>query len=250
MKKLTGKVAVVTGASKGIGAAIAKQLAADGAQVVVNYSTSREGADKVVKDIEKAGGKATAVHASVSDEADVHTLFDEARKAYGKVDILVNNAGVYGFASLDQVTVDEYRRQSDTNVLGLLLTTKAALPLFPVEGGSVINISSVVSSLAPAASSVYSSTKGAVDTITRALAKELGPRKIRVNAINPGLVVTEGTHTAGIVGSAFEEQAVATTPLGRAGQPEDIAPPVSFLASDDARWITGETIFVSGGAAI
>src|SRR3954447_7011235 len=198
MKKLTGKVAVVTGASKGIGAAIAKQLAADGAQVVVNYATSREGADKVVEQIGKAGGNAIAVHASVSDEADVDALFAAAGKAYGKVDILVNNAGVYGFASLDQVTVDEYRRQSDTNVLGVLLTTKAALPLFPAEGGSVINISSVVSSLAPATSSVYSSTKGAVDTITKALAKELGPRKIRVNAINPGLVITEGAHTAGI----------------------------------------------------
>jgi 3-oxoacyl-[acyl-carrier protein] reductase len=250
MKKLTGKVAVVTGASKGIGAAIAKQLAADGAQVVVNYSTSREGADKVVREIAGAGGAAIAVGASVAKEAEVETLFAEARKAYGKVDILVNNAGVYGFASLDQVTADEYRRQSDTNVLGLLLTTKAALPYFPSEGGSVINISSVVSTLAPAASSVYASTKGAVDTITKALAKELAIRRIRVNAINPGLVITEGAQAAGIAGSDFEQGAVAATPLGRAGQPEDIAPPVSFLASEDARWITGETIFVSGGAAI
>jgi 3-oxoacyl-[acyl-carrier protein] reductase len=166
------------------------------------------------------------------------------------VDILVNHAGVYGFASLDQVSVDEFRREFDTNVLGLLLTTKAALPLFPSEGGSVINISSVVSALAPPMASVYSSTKGAVDTITKSLAKELGARRIRVNAINPGLVITEGTHTAGLVGSEFEKEAIAGTPLGRAGQPEDIAPPVSFLASDDARWITGETIFVSGGAAI
>jgi 3-oxoacyl-[acyl-carrier protein] reductase len=250
MSKLTGKVAVVTGASKGIGAAIAKQLAADGAQVVVNYSTSREGANKVVKDIADAGGEAIAVGASVARESEIQTLFAAARKAYGKVDILVNNAGVYGFATLDQVTADEFRRQSDTNVLGLLLTTKAALPYFPTEGGSVINISSVVSSLAPASASVYASTKGAVDTITKALAKELAGRKIRVNAINPGLVITEGTHSAGIVGSDFEQGAVAGTPLGRAGQPEDIAPPVSFLASDDARWITGETIFVSGGAAI
>ncbi len=250
MKKLTGKVAVVTGASKGIGAAIAKQLAADGAQVVVNYATSREGADKVVTEITEKGGKAIAVGASVAREADIETLFAETRKTYGKVDILVNNAGVYGFAPLDQVTADEYKRQYDTNVLGLLLTTKAALPYFPDEGGSVINISSVVSSLAPAAASVYASTKGAVDTITKALAKELGARKIRVNAINPGLVITEGTQSAGIVGSDFEKEAVAMTPLGRAGQPEDIAPPVSFLASDDARWITGETIFVSGGAAI
>ncbi len=217
---------------------------------MVNYSTGRDGAGKIVKDITESGGKAIAVGASVSSEADIRTLFDETRKAYGKVDILVNNAGVYGFASLDQVTADDFRRQSDTNVLGLLLTTKAALPLFPAEGGSVINISSVVSSLAPPATSVYASTKGAVDTITKALAKELGPRKIRVNAINPGLVITEGTQAAGIVGSDFEKGAVASTPLGRAGRPEDIAPPVSFLASDDARWITGETIFVSGGAAI
>jgi 3-oxoacyl-[acyl-carrier protein] reductase len=250
MKKLSGKVAVVTGASKGIGAAIAKQLAADGAQVVVNYSTSRDGAERVVKDIREAGGDAISVGASVAQESDIQSLFAEAGKAYGKVDILVNNAGVYGFASLDQVTADEYRRQHDTNVLGLLLTTKAALPYFPSEGASVINISSVVSSLAPAASSVYSATKGAVDTITKSLAKELAGRGIRVNAVNPGFVITEGTQSAGIAGGDFEKGAVAGTPLGRAGRPEDIAPPVSFLASDDARWITGETIFVSGGAAI
>jgi 3-oxoacyl-[acyl-carrier protein] reductase len=250
MKKLTGKVAVITGASKGIGAAIAKQLADDGADVVVHYGTSREGAEKVVKEITEAGGKAMALGASVSDEAGVKALFAGAAKAYGKVDILVNNAGVYGFAPLEQVTVEEYRRQSDTNVLGLLLTTKAALPYFPGEGGSVVNISSVVSTLAPAGGSVYASTKGAVDTITKALAKELAARRIRVNAINPGMVITEGVHSAGIAGSDFEKEAVAATPLGRVGQPEDIAPPVSFLASDDARWITGETIFVSGGAAI
>jgi 3-oxoacyl-[acyl-carrier protein] reductase len=250
MSKLQGKVAVVTGASKGIGAAIAKQLAADGASVVVNYATSREGADKVVAEITKAGGKAIAVGASVSKETDITALFAETKKAYGKVDVLVNNAGVYGFAPLDQVTADEYKRQYDTNVLGLLLTTKAALPHFPAAGGSVINISSVVSTLAPAGGSVYSSTKGAVDTITKSLAKELAPRKIRVNAINPGLVVTEGTHSAGLIDSDFEKDAIARTPLGRAGQPEDIAPPVAFLASDDARWITGETIYVSGGSAI
>ena len=250
MKKLTGKVAVVTGASKGIGAAIAKQLAADGARVVVNYATSPEGANKVVREIQQTGGEAVALGGSVANETDIQTLFTETKKNYGKVDILVNNAGVYGFASLDQVTADEYHRQSDTNVLGLLLTTKAALPYFPAEGGSIVNISSVVSALAPAATSVYASTKGAVDTITKALAKELAARKIRVNAVNPGLVITEGTEAAGIVGSDFEKGAVAATPLGRAGQPEDIAPPVSFLASDDARWITGETIFVSGGAAI
>ena len=250
MSKLTGKVAVVTGASKGIGAAIAKQLAADGANVVVNYSTSREGADKVVSDITNAGGKAIAVGASVSKQGDIDSLFAETKKAYGHVDILVNNAGIYAFSPLEQVTADEFKRQYDTNVLGLLLTTKAALPHFSATGGSVINISSIASTAAPAAGSIYSSTKGAVDTITKSLAKELGPRKIRVNSINPGFVVTEGTHTAGFADSEFEKGAVAGTPLGRAGQPEDIAPPVSFLASDDARWITGETIFVSGGAAI
>lgn len=250
MGTLKGKVAVVTGASKGIGAAIAKRLAADGAQVVVNYATSRERAEKVVSDIVKAGGKAVAIGGSVANQADIENLFAEMKKSFGKVDILVNNAGVYAFSPLEQVTADEYKRQYDTNVLGLLLTTKAALPHFPAEGGSVVNISSVVSTLAPAAASVYSSTKGAVDTITKSLAKELGPRKIRVNAINPGYVVTEGTKSAGLEGSDFEKQAVAETPLGRAGKPEDIAPPVSFLASDDARWITGETIFVSGGAAI
>ncbi len=247
---LNGKVAVVTGASKGIGAAIAKRLAADGASVVVNFASSRQGAEKVVSEITNGGGKAIAVGASVAKEAEVEALFAETRKVFGKVDILVNNAGVYGFAPLEQITADEYRRQYDTNVLGLLITTRAALPLFPAEGGSVINISSVVSTLAPPATSVYASTKGAVDTITKTLAKELGPRGIRVNAINPGLVITEGAQAAGIVDSDFERAAVAATPLGRAGRPEDIAPPVAVLASDDARWITGETIFVSGGAAI
>jgi len=250
MKKLTGKVAVVTGASKGIGAAIAKQLAADGARVVVNYATSREGASQVVKEITEAGGDAIAVGASIPREAEIEKLFAETRKAYGKVDILVNNAGVYAFGPIEEVTADEYRRQYDTNVLGLLLTTKAALPHFPREGGAIVNVSSVVSALAPPAASVYASTKGAVDTITKTLAKELAPRNIRVNAVNPGLVITEGVQAAGIAGSEFEKGAVASTPLGRAGQPDDIAPPVSFLASDEARWITGETIFVSGGAAI
>ena len=188
--------------------------------------------------------------ATIPKESEIEALFAETQKAYGKVDILVNNAGVYGFGSLDEVTAEEYKRQYDTNVLGLLLTTKAALPFFPSEGGSVVNISSVVSTLAPPAASVYASTKGAVDTITKALAKELAGRKIRVNAVNPGLVITEGVQSAGIAGSDFEKGAIAMTPLGRAGQPEDISPPVSFLASDDARWITGETIFVSGGAAI
>jgi 3-oxoacyl-[acyl-carrier protein] reductase len=248
--KLTGKVAVVTGASKGIGAAIAKRLAADGASVVVNYSSSREGADKVVAEITHDGGKAVAIGANVAHQAEIDTLFTETQKAFGKVDILINNAGVYSFAPLEQITATEYTRLYDTNVLGLLLTTKAAVALFPREGGSVVNISSVASTLAPATASVYSSTKGAVDTITKALAKELAPRNIRVNSINPGFVLTEGTHTAGIAGSDYEAGAIASTPLGRAGQPEDIAPPVAFLASEDARWITGETIFVSGGAGI
>jgi 3-oxoacyl-[acyl-carrier protein] reductase len=248
--KLAGKVAVVTGASKGIGAAIAKRLASDGATVVVNYASSREGAEKVVGEITQAGGKAAAVGASVAEEGAVGDLFEEVRQDFGRVDILVNNAGVYSFAPLEQLTADDYNRQYNINVLGLLMTVKAALPLFPPEGGSIINISSIVSTLAPPSSSVYSSTKGAVDTITKVLAKELGPRKIRVNAINPGFVVTEGTQTAGFAGGDFEHGAIASTPLGRAGQPDDIAPPVSFLASEDARWITGETIYVSGGAGI
>jgi 3-oxoacyl-[acyl-carrier protein] reductase len=250
MKRLTNKVAVVTGASKGIGAAIARQLAADGAQVVVNYATSRKDAEKVVDEIVAAGGQAIAVQANIPQEADIEALFAAARKAFGKVDILVNNAGVYGFSPLDEVTVEEYRRQHDTNVLGVLLTTKAALKYFPSDGGSVVNVSSVASSSAPPTASVYSATKGAVDTITKSLAKELAARRIRVNAVNPGLVITEGVRAAGIAGSDFEKGAVAITPLGRAGRPEDIAPPVSFLASDEAGWITGETLYVSGGAGI
>ena len=250
MKKLTGKVAVVTGASKGIGAAIAKQLAADGATVVVNYASSREGADKVVNEIANAGGSAVAIGASVASESEVGKLFGETRRLFGKVDILVNNAGVYEFAPADQFGSELFKRLYDTNVFGLLLTTKEALAHFPAEGGSIVNVSSVASTLAPPMTSVYSSTKGAVDTITKVLAKELGPRKIRVNTISPGFVITEGTHTAGIAGGDFEKGAVASTPLGRAGLPEDIAPPVSFLASEDARWITGETIYVSGGAGV
>jgi 3-oxoacyl-[acyl-carrier protein] reductase len=248
--KLAGKVAVVTGASKGIGAAVAKKLAAEGASVVVNYSSSREGADTVVAEIERAGGKAVAVGCSVTDDSAVQSLMEETRKSFGKLDILVNNAGVYAFAPLEQITASEYRRQYDTNVLGVLLTTKAALALFPEEGGSVINLSSIVSTSTPPATAVYSSSKAAVDAITKALAKELALRNIRVNAINPGLVITEGTHAAGLAGGDFERQVVAMTPLGRPGTPEDIAGPIAFLASDDARWITGETIFVSGGAGI
>ncbi len=246
---LSGKVAVVTGASKGIGAAIAKHLAAAGASVIVNYASSKAGADAVVAEIVQGGGNAIAADGSVAMESEVAALFAAAKDAYGKVDILVNNAGVFAFVPLEQVTPDEYKRQFDTNVLGVLLVTKAALPLFPEAGGSVINISSVVSRMAPPANAVYSATKGAVDTITKSLAKELGPRGIRVNAINPGLVVTEGVEAAGFL-SAIEAEVIAGTPLGRLGRPDDIAPPVVFLASDAARWITGETIFVSGGAAI
>ena len=250
MGKLTGKVAVVTGASKGIGAAIAKHLAAEGASVVANYSSDRAGAEALVADIAKSGGKAIAVKASVAVESEVVTLFEETKKTYGKVDILVNNAGVYAFAPVEGVTSDEFSRIFNTNVLGLLLVTKTAVPLFPDAGGSIVNISSVVSTMAPPTSSVYAGSKGAVDTITKTMAKEFGARKIRVNAVNPGLVITEGLHTAGMAGNAFEDQMVAMTPLGRAGQPDDIALPVVFLASDDSRWITGVSILVSGGAGI
>ena len=248
MQKLANKIAVVTGASKGIGASIAKHLAAAGATVVVNYASSREGAEKVVAQIVAAGGRAMAVQASVAIEAEVAQLFAQTKQAYGRVDILVNNAGVYGFAALEEITVADYKRHFDTNVLGVFLVTRAALPLFPATGGSVVNISSVVSTLAPPGGSLYSATKGAVDTLTKSLAKELAPRNIRVNAINPGLIATEGT--AGFAGTQFEKESVAATPLGRAGRPEDIALPAVFLASEDAGWITGETLFVSGGAAI
>ncbi len=250
MANLTGKVAVVTGASKGIGSAIAKHLAAVGASVVVNYASSKEGADKVVSTITEAGGKAMAVGASVANEADVARLFVEIKEAYGKIDILVNNAGVFGLAPLETVTVEEYYRQYDTNVLGLLLVTKAAVPLFPETGGSIVNISSIASTLAAATNAIYSGTKGAVDSITKVLAKELGPKNIRVNAINAGVVHTEGMATAGNLSSDVAKRVIATTPLGRIGEPDDIALPAVFLASDDARWITGETIYVSGGLAI
>lgn len=248
MGKLEKKVAVVTGASKGIGAAIAKQLAAEGASVVVNYSSSKEGADKVVDHIVKAGGKAVAIGGSVLQESEINNLFAETRKAFGRVDILVNNAGVYSFAPLENLSAEEFHRQFNTNVLGLLQVTKAALPLFPETGGSIVNISSVLSTSAPPAGSVYAGTKGAVDTITKSLAKELAARKIRVNAISPGIVNTEGT--AGFAGGDFVKYVIATTPLGRIGEPEDIALPAVFLASDDARWITGETLYVSGGNGI
>jgi 3-oxoacyl-[acyl-carrier protein] reductase len=247
MSKLQGKVAVVTGASKGIGAAIAKSLGAAGAAVVVNYASSREGADRVVAEITKNGGKAVAVQGDVAKAADVERLFAEAKKAYGKVDVLVNNAGVYQFAPLEEVTEELFHRQFNTNVLGLLQASREALKYFGAEGGNIINISSVASRLGLPGSSVYAATKGAVDTITHVLSKELASKKVRVNSINPGGVETEGTHAAGIIGSDFEKQMVAQTPLGRLGQPDDIAKIAVFLASDDSGWLTGEKLIASGG---
>jgi 3-oxoacyl-[acyl-carrier protein] reductase len=247
MGKLNGKVSVVTGASKGIGAGIAKALAAEGASVVVNYSSSKEGAEKVVAEITKAGGKATAVGGSVAKPGDVDKLFDAAKKTYGKVDILVNNAGVYEFAPLESVTSEAITNMYGVNVTGLLLASKAALALFPKEGGAIINIGSVAGEQTPPASSVYSGTKGAVNSITRALAKELGSRHIRVNAVNPGPVTTEGFKTGGFEGSEFISEAVKQTPLGRIGQPGDVASVVAFLASDEARWVTGSLIDAAGG---
>ncbi|MBW9055573.1 glucose 1-dehydrogenase [Rhizobium mesosinicum] len=246
MSKLAGKVAVVTGASKGIGAAIAKALAAEGAKVVVNYASSKAGADAVVEAISAAGGKAVAVQGDVSKAEQAQGLVDAAIKEFGRLDVLVNNSGVYEFATIEEITEEHYHRQFNVNVLGLLLTTQAAVKHIG-EGGSVINISSVVTSLAPPATAVYTGTKGAVDAITGVLAKELGPRKIRVNAILPGMVETEGAHTAGIMGSDFEHTAVAQTPLGRIGQPDDIARIAVFLASEDAGWLTGERVTAAGG---
>jgi 3-oxoacyl-[acyl-carrier protein] reductase len=246
MSKLQGKVAVVTGASKGIGAGIAKALAAEGAAVVVNYASSKAGADAVVEAIAKAGGRAVAVQGDVSKAKDAEGVVAAAVDTFGRLDVLVNNAGVYDMKPLEAIDEEHYRRQFDTNVLGVLLATKAASPHLG-EGSSVINISSVVTSLNMPSSAVYTATKGAVDSITGVLANELGPRKIRVNAINPGLVETEGTHAAGIVGSDFEAGAVAQTPLGRSGQPEDIAAVAVFLASNDSRWLTGEKLVASGG---
>ena len=250
MNKLANKVAVVTGASKGIGAAIAKQMAAAGASVVVNYATSREGADRVVREIIAAGGDAVSIQANVAHEDEVDALFRGVKEKYGRVDILVNNAGVYSFAPLESITVDLYRSIYDTNVLGLLLASKAALPLFPESGGAIVNISSVVSAIAPATASIYASSKAAVVAITKSLAKELGPRKIRVNAINPGVIRTEGLASAGITDSDLEVQLVSLAPLARVGLPDDVALPAVFLASDEARYITGETLFVSGGAGM
>ncbi|HEX7112964.1 MAG TPA: glucose 1-dehydrogenase [Mizugakiibacter sp.] len=246
MSKLKGKVAVVTGASKGIGAGIAKALAAEGASVVVNYASSKAGADAVVAEIGKAGGKAVAVQGDVSKAADAQAIVDAAVKHFGRLDVLVNNSGVYEFKPLEEITAEHYRRQFDINVLGLLLTTQAAAKYLG-EGGSIINIGSLATRIVPPASAVYTGTKGAVDAITAVLAQELGPRKIRVNAVNPGMIETEGAHAAGFIGSEFAANAAAKTPLGRIGQPQDIASIVTFLASDDAYWLNGEQLYAAGG---
>lgn len=244
---LAGRVAIVTGASKGIGASIAEHLAEAGAAVVVNYASSRSGAERVVEAIAGKGGRAIAVQADLSKELDVRRLFAEAIKAFGRLDIVVNNAGIYEFLPLEQVTAEHFHRQFDLNVLGLLLACQEAARRFGPEGGSIINISSVVATAAPATGAVYSATKAAVDAVTRSLAKELGPRGIRVNSVNPGMVETEGVHAAGFASGDFRTAVEAATPLGRIGQPGDIAPAVVFLASDAARWITGETLHIAGG---
>jgi 3-oxoacyl-[acyl-carrier protein] reductase len=245
--KLNGKVAVVTGASKGIGAGIAKQLAAEGAAVVVNYASSKSDADKVVDEIAKGGGRALAVQGSVTKKADVEKLFAAAEKAFGRIDILVNNAGVYEFLPLEEVSELHFHRHFDTNVLGMLLATQEALKHFNANGGSIINIGSLASSLTPPTAVVYNATKGAVDAITRTLAKELGPRKIRVNSINPGMVITEGVVSGGFHESEFRKVLESQTPLGRVGQTDDIAPAAVFFASDDSKWVTGETLVIAGG---
>ena len=250
MNKLANKIAVVTGASKGIGAAIARQLAAEGATVVVNYATSRAGADKVVADIAAAGGRAVAIGANIGVEAEVQALFRAVKEQYGRVDVLVNNAGIYSFEPLGEITPANFRAIFDTNVLGTLLASREATALMPATGGAIVNIGSVVTSLAPPSAAIYAGSKGAIDVITKVLAKELGPRGIRVNAIGPGLTITEGVHAAGIANSDFERQMVSITPLGRAGQPMDIALPAVFLASEDARFVTGETLSVGGGAGM
>jgi 3-oxoacyl-[acyl-carrier protein] reductase len=246
-RKLAGKAALVTGASKGIGASIAKHLAAEGASIIVNYASSKEGADRIVSEIEAAGGKAIAVKANVAEPSEIGRLVAESVKAFGQIDILVNNAGIYEFAPLGEITPEHFHRQFNLNVLGLLLTTQEAVNHFPESGGSVINISSVVSTSRFPGSAAYSGTKGAVDAITRVLATELGPHGIRVNSINPGMVETEGTHAGGIAGSDMQKNVESVTPLGRIGQPQDIATAAVFLASDDSSWITGETLVIAGG---
>jgi len=245
--KLTDKVAVVTGASKGIGAGIAKQLAAEGAAVVVNYASSKSDADKVVDEISKRGGKAVAVQGDVAKKKDIERLFAEAKEAFGKIDILVNNAGVYDFKPLEEITENEFHREFNTNVLGMMLATQESLKHFGPEGGSIINIGSLASSLTPPTAVIYNATKGAVDAITRTLAKELGPKKIRVNSINPGMVITEGAIAGGYTEGDMRKMFESQTPLGRVGETDDIAPAAVFFASDDSKWITGETLRVAGG---
>jgi 3-oxoacyl-[acyl-carrier protein] reductase len=246
--KLNGKVALVTGASKGIGTEIARHLARDGAAVVVNYSSSKSGADMVVSDIVKSGGRAIAVQANVAVEADIRRLMAETKTAFGKLDILVNNAGIYEFAPLEGITPEHFHKHFDLNVLGLLLTTREAVKLFPAAtGGSIINISSVVAKITPASTSVYSATKAAVDAITGALSKELAPRKIRVNSVNPGMIETEGVQSAGLHEGPMRQWVESVTPLARIGLVAEIAGPVAFLASDDASYITGETLYIAGG---
>ena len=247
MGKLEGKVAIVTGASKGIGAGIAKQLASEGATVVVNYSSSKQGAENVVKEITGKGSKAVAIQADMAKQADIERLFAETKRQFGKLDILVNNAGVYEFSPIEGVTGEHFHKQFDLNVLGLVLASKEAAKYFDGEGGSIINLSSLVSVSPQPNASVYSATKGAVDAITKSLAKELGPRKIRVNAINPGMVLTEGVQTAGFDQSDFRKDLESRTPLGRIGKVEDIAPAAVFFASNDSAWITGETLVIAGG---
>jgi 3-oxoacyl-[acyl-carrier protein] reductase len=246
MSKLSGKVAIVTGASKGIGAAIAKALAAAGASVVVNYASSKTGADNVVAAVAKADGKAIAVGGDVSKAAEAQGLVAAAVKNYGRVDILVNNSGVFAFAPLEAVTEEEFHRHFNINVLGMILVTQAAVKHMG-EGGSIINISSGVSHVTPAGSTVYTGTKAAMDGIGGVWARELGPRKIRVNTINPGMVETEGATTGGFIGSDFEKELIAQAPLGRTGQPADIADIAVFLATDDSRWLTGEKLMATGG---
>ncbi|HEX3620092.1 MAG TPA: glucose 1-dehydrogenase [Candidatus Udaeobacter sp.] len=245
--KLNGKVAIVTGASKGIGAGIAKEFAANGAAVIVNYASSKVDADKVVNEITKRGGKAVAVQGSVTKKDDIEKLFAAAEKAFGKLDILVNNAGVYEFVPLEDVTEQQFHKMFDTNVLGMLLATQESLKHFKAEGGSIVNIGSLASSLTPPTAVVYNATKGAVDAVTRTLAKELASRKIRVNSINPGMVITEGVVTGGFHESDMRNAFESLTPLGRVGQTDDIAPAAVFFASDDAKWITGETLLIAGG---
>jgi len=246
-KNLQGKVALVTGASKGIGAAIARELAARGAAVAVNYSGSKAAADKLVAEINGKGGKAIAVQANVSEPASIQPLIDTVATQLGPIDVLVNNAGIYEFGPLEAITPEHFHKQFNTNVLGLLLVTQAAVPHFNSAGGSIINIGSVVGRMAFPNAAVYSATKGAVDSITVSLSKELGAKKIRVNALNPGLVETEGTQGAGMIGSDFDKAAAAETPLGRIGQPQDIATAAAFLASTDSGWLSGQTIYASGG---